>query len=173
MAPMTPERLAVLAAARQKALEKKRLLGELARKEREVRDKSLRDRLDAANKALAGDAAPEDAKQEKKTPKETKKPSSRKKPPPSCSESDASSDSAASSESDAEEEAAPSRPAEKQRKYRPSSAAAKATSGARLSSRPQAELTAAIAREELQRRIERENYDMAFQSILPGYRLYR
>lgn len=182
MPALSEERLAKLAEARKKALDKRRMLGDLARKEKAVREKMLQDRLAAADAALKGNddtkmseaAAPsmkEKKEKKEKTKTRTKKTKKIVVPQllPSSEEDDdegSSSDDEASSEDDEEQKSTVKRKKTMTVKYRPSD---NNTNFKR--SRTNNELSAVIAREELQRRVQQENYELAFQSVFPGYRL--
>ena len=166
---MNPERLAKLAEAREKAVAKRRLLGELARKEKAARDKQLQDRLAAADAVLAGDAtkAPSPAPAQTPAAPAAAKAKRAKKPPQPSSSSSSTSEASSSDEDEAPRSRRAPAP-----KYRPSKGAAAVAPTPRAVNRALTEdLTAAIAREELEKRIARQNYEDAFRSIFPGYRL--
>jgi hypothetical protein len=181
MPALSEERLAKLAEARKKALEKRRILGDLSRKEKAVREKMLQDRITAADAALSTDTKMVDAvsaptsKSAKKKVMNNKKMKNTVVLPASSSDEDTSDEGSSDDESEEEgeeEEEAEAKgsshkrkkpPAVQKKKYRPSDSNRGKTNN---------ELTAAIAREELQRRVQQENYDLAFRSVFPCHRLY-
>ena len=156
MAPMTEERRLQLEQARQKAVEKRRQLGELARKEKAMRQKEIDDRLAKVEEfersrqqvpSKPVDVPPATAPSQAQEPRRR-----RKKPPPSPPTSSSSSEEEESMSDDdvVEELPKPKHP--------------------RLAPTPR--LAADVAREELQRRIDQENYAQAFSSIFPGHRWF-
>lgn len=146
---LSPEKLAQLQAARQKALEKRKMLAELARKEKQIKE-------DAINQRMARIKEYEEAKQAPK-PKSKPVPLARKpKKPPTPVESDLSSTDESSSDESVEYI-----PVRKSKMVKAKVPKHHTTS----------ELTAQIAREELQKRIARENMEVAWNSLFPGYRL--
>lgn len=141
--PMSAERLAQLAAAREKAVARRREMGDLHRREKAAKE-------DAFNQRLASIAHVE---------KEgSKHRSSKVKSKQDVVESDAS----VGSESD--EEPTP-RPVRKSR-ARPPSPAEPSKLRQPVYTTPQ--LTAEMARRELQMRVQRETYQSAFSSMFPG-----
>ena len=146
---MTQTQLDQLASARQKAAEKKALLKSISDKEKQIKEDILNKRIERIKIA-------EDEIRQKIVNKPLVKESrhfvckaraepKKSKKPVVISESDESSD---------EEDPIIAKPV-KQQYQRPL---------------PTAALTAQIAREELQKRIQQENYNIAFQSLFPGYR---
>jgi len=117
--PLTEERLAQLAVARQKALEKKRQMREAAEREKKEKEQKAATATEAKKKKAAD---------------------------PSLSESSGSSSSSA--------------PKKK------TSAKKKNTVGVMS----KGELAAQVARDELRRRIDQENFTTAFHSLFPTYR---
>ena len=160
MAPMTEERRKQLEQARQKAVEKRRQLGELARKEKAMRQKEIDDRLAKVEEFERS------RQQVPSKPVDVPAPSPataqeprrrRKKPPPSPPTSSSSSEEEEESMSDDDivEDLPPAPQAPKHKRPR-----------------TMPRLAADVAREELQRRIDQENYQQAFSSIFPGHRWY-
>lgn len=132
--PMSQERLDQLAIAREKAVAKRRELGELTRREKAVKEEVL-------NQRIASLASLE------------KKPITKKAPKKVESETDES------SESECEPE-----PKLKLKSKQPLQSRTRPQT--QSLSTPQ--LTAEMARRELQLRVQRETYQSAFQSLFPG-----
>jgi hypothetical protein len=128
---LSPERLEKLKLAREKALEKKRLLKELTDKEKQIRHNKLQERINTVNDELTRSTEVIDNHKPKP-----------KKPKPKVLES--------SSEEESEEEQEMRAPTRKAKSKLPTS-----------------QLTAMIARDELQRRIMQDNFKQAYNSIFP------
>ena len=153
---MTQTQLDQLASARQKAAEKKALLKSISDKEKQIKEDILNKRIERikiaedeirqkiVNKPLVKESRHFVCKA-RAEPKKSKK-------PVVISESDESSDEEPFGRPSGDPIIA--KPV-KQQYQRPL---------------PTAALTAQIAREELQKRIQQENYNIAFQSLFPGYR---
>ncbi len=139
--PISEERLKQLAAAREKAMAKKKLLREITEKEKQIKKDKL-------NQRLAKVKEYESSKQSQQLCEPTKK------KPPSETTSDESSDYESS---DDEVHVMPPPPPPPKLK--------------RVAKKHNvSQLTAAIAKEELRKKIERENFISAYQSIFPGSR---
>lgn len=146
---VSPEKLEQLRKAREKALDKKRLLGEIAKKEKEMKEQALSERISKvkefeAAKKPSGNILPQDPCYKKEGGRERS--SLRKKKLVEVYES---------SESSSDESVEIIR-----RKKEKKPVAQMAT----------AELTAQIAREEIMRRVEAENKRIAFKSLFPNYK---
>jgi hypothetical protein len=144
---MTDEKKAQLAAAREKALEKRRMLADLTKKEKEIKNMALKERIENVTKTYdektAGGIAHPRLKQEmpkQEMPKPVKKGRKPPPPPPSSSENSESSES---------EDEAPVVPVRKPKK------------------KPTSAYAADIARDELRKKIERENLNIAYRSLFP------
>lgn len=143
--PISKERLEQLAVARQKALDKKRLLKEISDKEKKMKEDALSQRLAKVREyETASKSIPEE------TSYRQKKPVSKKQPiiEESSSEDDVTDSS--------DEEPVKAPPRDRYVKL--------------TSKKPVSRLTAEIAKDELRRRIEQENMNAAFSSLFPGYR---
>ena len=130
---MSEERLAQLAEARKKAVEKRRVLGDITRREKELKERELVERLEKVKAAEEQARAPV-----KKKSKKVLRP---------VVESDDE------EEEEEEEEVKPQRSTRKARVH------------------TNEELTAEVARAELQRRLDEQTYKLAYASIFPGHRL--
>jgi hypothetical protein len=142
---MSDAKKAQLANARIKAVEKKALLKSIADKEKEIKNNILQDRIKKVE-------AYENLKKGKKKPKIVES---------SSSESESESSESESSESEEEVQAKP--------KYNRSKQVSKPRREARQHETH--ELTAQIARDLLKQRIDKENFNVAFNSLFPSYRL--
>jgi hypothetical protein len=132
---MSDERLAQLSAARAKAVEKRKMLGDLTRAEKAARD-------DVITKRIAKLNVKEEVEKKKKKKIVTV----------------SSSESESESESEEPEEV----------KLKPKS---KSKSRPKQDPFTQTELSASIARRQLQEKIHRDTYQSAFQSLFPGHTL--
>ena len=140
---MTPEALASLAAAREKAAAKRHEIGDVTRKAKALKELDLASKKEQVQKDIAAAVH--------------KKPTKHAAPSLSSSQSD-----------DDDEPPPPPRPAKGARKARPQKAQA-----APPPPPNNAALTAAVARQELQRRIMADNFRTAYASMfgvaLPDY----
>lgn len=165
---LSPEQLERLGAARAKALEKRKLLGEISRREKAQREEAVKARaakvgigaVGAVGEPHAPPIAPNQDARDTAPPGKKKK---KKAPPPpetsSSEEESEDSEESEESESSSEEEAPVKKKKSKSKKKPAKPTATKA---------PKATLTAEIARDELARRIERDNYAAAYSSLFPG-----
>lgn len=145
--PVDPKRaamLARLAVAREKAKERRLEIGNIARREKEIRQQ-MEDKRKARLAELEQKAAVLSAK---KCRQKIKAPIT------------VQSESDDSSESEEEEEAPPTKPIKRvgAKRHDP------------VENLHSSYLTAQIAREQLAQRIAQENYNTAFSSLFPGYR---
>jgi hypothetical protein len=167
---MTEERKAQLAAARAKAMEKRRMLADLTKKEREIKEMALKERIEKIKVFEEKKALPEKPKPVKKV---------RLPPPPPETESEESESESDESDSAFGLELRES-PQRGSRVYRPETevpvrkprAAPSGIAHPRLKQESKPKQTGAyaadIAREELRKKIERENMNIAFRSIFPN-----
>lgn len=146
--PVSEEKLKQLQVAREKALEKRRMLGELARKERQMKEDQLHQRI---SRVKEYEAAHQSLSAHQPVAK-------RRKP-----KTDELEEEEAESGSEAEiEEPKPKVRVEQKPKR-------SVRTNNELISASNRELTAQIAKEELQRRIARENMEVAFKSLFPQH----
>jgi hypothetical protein len=148
---ISDSKLAQLASARAKALEKKKILKDIADKEKQMKNDILNDRI---NKVKAYDEL------KNKVVSKNKKESKNKKVVEV--ESDSSYDSYTESESSSEDEKPP--PKNKKQKQ--------VTYFGTKNPKSNHALTAEIAKDELKRRIQNENFNIAFQSLFPCHRQF-
>ena len=135
---MTPEALASLAAAREKAAAKRREIGDVTRKAKALKELDLASKKEQVQKDIAAAVQKKPAKH-------------------------AAPSSSSSSESDDDDEPPPPpRPAKGARKARPKARAAPHPPPPPPNN---AALTAAVARQELQRRIMADNFRTAYASM--------
>lgn len=144
---MSEERLAQLAAARKKALEKRRQLAELTKKEKEIKERELQERVQRV----------QDFEKKVSAPKAKKAPP----PPPVESESDEDSESESEEHTVAKNEWTDYEPP-KPKKHAPPKPMAQPKA------KPDHALAADIARQELKKRIQEENMRIAYRSLFPG-----
>jgi hypothetical protein len=147
---MSDAKKAQLANARIKAVEKKALLKSIADKEKEIKNNILQDRIKKVE-------AYENLKKGKKKPKIVESSSSE-------SESESSESESSESEEDFVAQQVQAKP-----KYNRSKQVSKPRREARQHETH--ELTAQIARDLLKQRIDKENFNVAFNSLFPSYRL--
>jgi nucleolin len=146
---ISDSKLAQLASARAKALEKKKILKDIADEEKQMKNDILNDRI---NEVKAYD--------EFKNKVVSKKESKNKKVVEV--ESDSSYDSYTESESSSEDEKPP--PKNKKQKQ--------VTYFGTKNPKSNHALTAEIAKDELKRRIQNKNFNIAFQSLFPCHRQF-
>jgi len=170
---MTEERKAQLAAARAKAMEKRWMLADLTKKEKEIKDMALKKRIEKIKVF--------EEKKESKPQPEKPKPVKKVRLPPPPPETESEESESESDESDSafglELRESPQRGS---RVYRPETevpvrkprAAPSGIAHPRLKQESKPKQTGAyaadIAREELRKKIERENMNIAFRSIFPN-----
>ena len=147
---MSEDRMKQLQAARVKALEKRRMLAELTKKEKQIKDDTLKERMEKIKEYEERSVI---AKTEKVKPK--------KKTKPVVVESESESESESDSEESVEYV-----PVRKTRQT-----TSKQSKPKKDTNRDSRALAAEIARDELRKKIARENMDVAFKSIFPLYTL--
>lgn len=169
--PLSEDKLKQLQAAREKALEKRRMLAELSRKERQMKEEAIQQRMAKVQQYEKAKLVPsEPVVRTNSKPKLKTHPKKSQPPPPSpeTSEEDSTCD-ATESDSDESVECVPATKPSKKKSTMPMHSHYIAAKG--HSQRKTSELTAQIAKEELQRRIARENMEVAFRSLFPNHSL--
>jgi hypothetical protein len=158
---MSEEKAKQLQAAREKALEKRRMLAELTKKEKQMKQDALNERIAKVKQYEEKKVAPEEAPPPPRKKEKAAKPPPKKPPTPVESSESEESEAYESESSDESVEYIPVRKSSKVKTKYAKPKRERATS----------ELTAQIAKEELQRRIARENMEIAFKSLFPNHSL--
>ena len=149
---LTEAQLEVLKLARGKAMEKRKQLGDVKRREKELKEEKLNNRIEKIKQIEEAAASAESERQRKLIKKKKVAASSSS----SSAESERERSSSSESESESEEE------------IKPRKVKAIPTTKARVKKVSHEALTNEVVRQELKERIMKQNYINAFASIFPG-----